>query len=89
MLNLTHIILSSSQHLYSESITTIKQFDPPKKNPTGIGTIGLAKKFLWVFPYDVTEKPHTNEETFWPTQYYSHFTNEETKAQKRSVIFLR
>ena len=27
--------------------------------------IGLAKKFIWVFPSDVTGKP---ERTFWPTQ---------------------
>ena len=28
--------------------------------------IGLAKKFIRVFPEDVVEKP---EETFWPIQY--------------------
>ena len=28
--------------------------------------IGLAKKFIWVFPYDGTKK---FERTFWPTQY--------------------
>ena len=31
-----------------------------------IVTIGLAKKFIWVMLYDVTENP---EQTFWATQY--------------------
>ena len=29
--------------------------------------IGLAKKFVQVFPYNVTEKP---KQTFWPTQFF-------------------
>ena len=28
--------------------------------------IGLAKKFIWVYPYNITAKPKL---TFWPTQY--------------------
>ena len=28
--------------------------------------IGLAKKFVWIFPHYLTEK---HEQTFWPTQY--------------------
>ena len=28
--------------------------------------IGLAKKFLWVFPYDLMEKP---KGTFWSTRH--------------------
>ena len=34
--------------------------------------IGLAKQFLWVFPWHFLEKL---EGTFWPTQYLFHFIN--------------
>ena len=30
-------------------------------------SIGLAKKFIRIFPQHLTEKP---KRTFWPTQYY-------------------
>ena len=37
------------------------------KWPYLCGSIGLAKKFTWVFPLYHTTKP---ENTFWPTQYF-------------------
>ena len=46
--------------------------------------IGLAKKFVRVWPYDVMDTP---ERTFWPTQYYPPFTDEETKAWGSLVTF--
>ena len=35
--------------------------------------MGLAKKFIWVFPKDVTEKK--SEWTFWPAQYNDHYSH--------------
>ena len=42
--------------------------------------IGLAKKFIQGFPYDVTEKPKWS---FWPTQYFNKI---KAHGQKGSLL---
>ena len=59
---------------------------PSKMNKNKFRSIGLAKKFVQVFPYDVTGKP---ERTFWPTQYHRQSLKQHKVKFLKEIICLK